>query len=308
MTARCFKFLRVSRVAVVISVASCFLATTPGFAATAAPSPSADDVSSTSASVRLLRQKQQYFLALIEATTLMAQLKADPKSKEVAKDAIDELRLLQAATIYDLNDQNTALELLRTLAEDKTSKQQKPAAMLGVFWGNPSLATSLKPEALARLQAWTVRDDSAAFADAIQRSETQNAYSAMSSIGNKSPLTQETKRNLSDLQLKLKRERPYSPAAAAWMSVFVPGLGQAYAGAYQSAAIAFTLNAIFLATAIENFRNDRPATGIAASAVFSITYVGNITGAYSVAANKNELARTEIDRSIKTLLLPELSF
>lgn len=70
-----------------------------------------------------------------------------------------------------------------------------------------------------------------------------------------------------------------SAVLAGSLSAILPGTGQIYNGNYQSAALSFVLNALFLAATIELQQKGLYATSIAAGAVFSITYVGNIVSA-----------------------------
>ncbi|MFZ4402631.1 MAG: hypothetical protein ACOYOK_00890 [Pseudobdellovibrionaceae bacterium] len=66
------------------------------------------------------------------------------------------------------------------------------------------------------------------------------------------------------------------PWLAGSMSAILPGLGQVYNGNYQSAAISFVLNSLFLATALELSNKGLNTSAVAAGLIFSFTYTGNI--------------------------------
>lgn len=70
-----------------------------------------------------------------------------------------------------------------------------------------------------------------------------------------------------------------SPLLAGTMSALLPGSGQAYTGSWQSGAMAFLLNALFLSSTIELADKDLHATSLVSGVVFSITYIGNILNA-----------------------------
>ncbi len=77
-----------------------------------------------------------------------------------------------------------------------------------------------------------------------------------------------------------------NPGLAASLSI-IPGLGQTYLGTYQSAAISFTLNSLFLLAAKDFERQKQYGAAAASYMVFSITYVGNILNTYRSANNIN---------------------
>jgi hypothetical protein len=78
---------------------------------------------------------------------------------------------------------------------------------------------------------------------------------------------------------KLKLDQPKNPWVAGGLSTIIPGAGQIYTGAYQSAAVAFTLNALFYSATLELQRKGLQSTSLASGLVFSIVYFGNIFNA-----------------------------
>ena len=96
-----------------------------------------------------------------------------------------------------------------------------------------------------------------------------------------------------------------SPVFASLASTALPGAGQAYVGTWQSAAVSFILNSLFLATTLELARKDLPVAAVASGMVFSVTYIGNILNANDAAKRFNENARVRSEDSLKKTLFPE---
>lgn len=89
-------------------------------------------------------------------------------------------------------------------------------------------------------------------------------------------------------------------------SALIPGLGQAYNGNYQSAALSFIINSLLLATTIELNRNNLDVAALTAGLLFSITYTGNIVGTVesSKTINRNYL-EPELE-NLRREIIPEL--
>lgn len=95
---------------------------------------------------------------------------------------------------------------------------------------------------------------------------------------------------------------------AGTLSAVLPGAGQAYTGAWQSAAMAFLLNALFLSATVELQDQGLYATSLASGVIFSITYIGNIFNAAKSAEVINEQAQKSLIESEKRQKFPELYF
>ena len=107
---------------------------------------------------------------------------------------------------------------------------------------------------------------------------------------------------------KWKAELPIakSKSLAAGLSAVLPGAGQAYTGSYQSAAMAFLLNALFLSATLELQKKELRATSLASGLVFSIVYVGNILNAAHTADVYNTNLNQPLIDAKKDQLFPEL--
>lgn len=101
-------------------------------------------------------------------------------------------------------------------------------------------------------------------------------------------------------------ENRKSPALAGALSAIIPGAGQAYVGAWQSAAYSFLINALFLSAALELQNKDLHASALTAGVVFSVTYIGGIISAAQSAKTYNTNQTSQLDAKMYQELFPEL--
>lgn len=119
--------------------------------------------------------------------------------------------------------------------------------------------------------------------------------------------TQEMQRVDSFQQWKETLPNQKSPALAGTLSAILPGAGQAYTGSWQSGAMAFVLNALFLSATLELQDKDLHATALASGVVFSITYLGNILNAAESARIYNQNYYAPKIEEEKAKRFPELT-
>ncbi|MBP9841555.1 MAG: tetratricopeptide repeat protein [Simkaniaceae bacterium] len=93
--------------------------------------------------------------------------------------------------------------------------------------------------------------------------------------------------SLSELMASYEKEKKSVPRAQIY-NALLPGAGYAYVGQKQSAFTAFTLNALFIAAAVEFFRHGYIAAGIITTTFESGWYFGGIYGAGEAAKLYNE--------------------
>ncbi|AZZ36993.1 hypothetical protein CIK05_09370 [Bdellovibrio sp. qaytius] len=98
-----------------------------------------------------------------------------------------------------------------------------------------------------------------------------------------------------------------SPTVAGTLSAFIPGAGQAYTGSWQSGAMAFVLNALFLSATLDLVDHDLHAAALASGVVFSITYLGNILNAAESARVYNQNYYAPAIEAEKAKRFPELT-
>jgi hypothetical protein len=148
---------------------------------------------------------------------------------------------------------------------------------------------ALAPDAAARLAVLAAVDDGDAF-----RARSAGLDAALRDAAGKA-------------HGDYRRARGKSPTAAALMSAVLPGAGQAYAGSWQAAGIAFVLNAVLIGATVELADRElylgAATTGLAAS----VFYVGNILNAADLAERRNHVASRPAYRALEELLVPETS-
>lgn len=95
-----------------------------------------------------------------------------------------------------------------------------------------------------------------------------------------------------------------SPRLAGTLSAVLPGAGQMYTGRWSDGLIAFTVNALLIATTVEAFENDMPVLGATTAVFASGWYLGNIYSAVNTAHRHNQ--RMETHRLLDWLRALEL--
>ena len=85
-----------------------------------------------------------------------------------------------------------------------------------------------------------------------------------------------------------------SPALAGTLSAIIPGSGQLYLGRKQDALVAFLLNGVFIAGAMESFRKGEDATGAILLFFEAGWYAGNIYSATSGAHKYNKKSKEDL--------------
>jgi hypothetical protein len=105
---------------------------------------------------------------------------------------------------------------------------------------------------------------------------------------------------------RYQRRHAKRPWLAGTLSAVVPGLGQAYAGSWESAAVSFVLNGVLIGATVELARRDFYAASTVTGLAGSVFYVGSILSAADLARRRNERAAEPDRRELERLLVPEL--
>lgn len=205
-------------------------------------------------------------------------------------EAADQLRYAYALSMHRLGEPSEVLSTTRLLVSTGTPAAARRARLLEAL-AEPALARVQAPEDRARLALWQLRLQPAPFARELQ--------AAAPLLGPQAP-------QLRELAHALHTRPTRSALAAGLLSGVVPGLGQAYVGAWQSAAVALLLNALFLGATLDLLRRDLPFAAGAAGLVFSVTYVGNIVNAVEAAGLHDRAQRRDAEEALERALLPEL--
>jgi hypothetical protein len=99
-----------------------------------------------------------------------------------------------------------------------------------------------------------------------------------------------------------------SPWVAGLSNLVLPGAGYAYLGMWQTAALSALLTGVCIGSAIELYQHRLYASGAAMAMVGSVFYMGGALGASRSANDINQKNRKETTQSLRSILLPELTF
>ncbi|MGZ3695496.1 MAG: hypothetical protein ACXWQO_15400, partial [Bdellovibrionota bacterium] len=105
------------------------------------------------------------------------------------------------------------------------------------------------------------------------------------------------------LKVELSHLRPdysdiKSPLLAGLASGIIPGAGQAYTGMYQTAAISFVLNGLFLLSTVELAKKKLGFSATITGIAFSTVYLGNIISAVQGAKALNRAHSNQEDEKL----------
>jgi hypothetical protein len=174
------------------------------------------------------------------------------------------------------------------LARDKLieSHLEQKNLLLSLLWSDP---VSLDSDTAKRLRVWTDRKD-----ERLALTEARSLN-----------LAPDEMKSLDDLSAHVQKQS-VSPTIAAISSAILPGAGQAYVGAYQSAVLSFLLNGILAGTTVAFAKKDLPVPAALAGVLCSFTYVGGIVGANEAAQIRNRAAQNPFDAQLFGDLFPAL--
>lgn len=224
----------------------------------------------------------QFLLAAMKASSLLKS--SCNESDRVASKQIYSLSL------FRLGEKDEALLALEGVEKEETGESRRRLLFVRSYLlGVPTdLLTSFDR---GRLSLWNAREDETAFRSEFARFEGEPTYRA----------------SLAEMHREYRETRVKSPLVAGLASALIPGAGQAYNGAWQSAGLSFVLNSIFLWATIEFIDRKQAGAAIASGTIFSVTYLGNILSAAEGAQSVNRQARKPREEKLKKFLLPEIT-
>ncbi len=124
----------------------------------------------------------------------------------------------------------------------------------------------------------------------MEAGQWREASQTFARVGEQSPL-RETALDLADKSMEGLDIPRKSPGAAGVMAGVLPGLGHAYCGRYQDAAVSFLINGAFAWAAVEAFDQDHEVLGGILGFLELGFYSGNIYSAVNCAHKHNKNAR-----------------
>jgi hypothetical protein len=208
------------------------------------------------------------------------------------------LRVLDALSLLELDEPGRAQGLLSRVAADSADPSATRAASVILTWsflkqGDAAAfgqrLQALPPPARLRLGLLSRVDDEAAFGRLLDTAPA-------------GALPPETAALASPVRGARRTKRPW---LAGLLSALVPGAGQAYAGSWQGAAVAFVLSSTFVAATAELAARRMYFPAVAAGVGASFFYVGNIFNAADLAARRDEMTAAAPYRTLETRLVPE---
>ena len=132
-----------------------------------------------------------------------------------------------------------------------------------------------------------------AFYDGIINFETDNMEKAMENF-NEYFSGYDTS-YINSLFTAANQNERMNPKKAMWMSIFVPGLGQAYAGEYEEAANSFLINTVILSLYFYVALTYNPLQGlIAVIPWFQRYYIGGINKSQKITKEKKKAVKEQI--------------
>lgn len=203
--------------------------------------------------------------------------------------------LVSALALVELDDSAQALQSLSEgLSADRDPRLGAALAWIHLRQGDQqafarALARLPAPTRL-RLEALSAAEETGPFAERARRLPDPLGPAALAAGA--------------DLQRALTSRRPW---LAGSLSAVLPGAGQVYAGSWQSAAVAFVLNAVMIGATVELARHRLYATAAASGTLASVFYVGSIVNAADLARRRNQAAALPHRQRLQHLLVPEVN-
>ncbi len=202
--------------------------------------------------------------------------------------------LLDALALTRLEEHQRAYHLLQSLSLDAGPIASRAGVLAAWSLAKGGFSTNTAVAALSRQDAARVQ----VFAR-LHRGDTPGKQVDM--------LSTELQRSVTEGYARLEEQQSKRPWLAGLLSAALPGLGQVYAGSWQSAGVSLVINGVLIASTVELARNDLYFAAATTGMASSIFYVGNILNAADLAGRYNETASMPQKEQLERLLVPEAS-
>jgi hypothetical protein len=206
--------------------------------------------------------------------------------------------ILDALSLMELDEHERARALLIAVpqqSQDVTVRERAAVVLAWSFLRDGDRAafqqrlSALPAEPRLRLELLSKTDDEPAFQQLL-------------AVTNQDRLRADVAPLVADLRAARRTKRPW---LAGVLSAVIPGAGQAYAGSWQGAAVAFVLNATLIGATGELAARRLYLPAVAAGVAASFFYVGSIFNAADLATRRNETAASVPARALEDRLVPE---
>ena len=199
-----------------------------------------------------------------------------------------EARFSYLLAMYHMGETKEILDQLEYLDVGKSYTHYKSLLFYGFVFNK--VFPEFKDIDLERFSIWSSRNDKDLFEKELMNSSLEDS----------------SKHLILKTHLKYWSYPKKNPVLAGILSI-IPGLGQIYTESYQSAMVALMINALFALAVVELFVRDLYYTGIGASLVLSVTYIGNILNAVNSAHQFNRSSSKPYLDRLQNTLFPEFA-
>ena len=200
----------------------------------------------------------------------------------------NEARFSYLLAMYHMGETKEILDQLEYLDAGKSYTHYKSLLFYGFVFNK--VFPEFKDVDLERFSIWSSRNDKDLFEKKLMNSSLEDS----------------SKHIILKTHLKYWSYPKKNPVLAGILSI-IPGLGQIYTESYQSAMVALMINALFALAVVELFVRDLYYTGIGASLVLSVTYIGNILNAVNSAHQFNRSSSKPYLDRLQNTLFPEFA-
>lgn len=191
----------------------------------------------------------------------------------------------QSKSLIELDEKGEAIKLLNKINLEADSQKLKEKSRLLIAFHNKEKQSQLLPDEKKLFFLW----------------ENRRHPEQLKKELDSSSLKENKANQLYTLSRELENNAK-KPWVAGTASAFLPGLGQVYNGHYQSAAMSFILNALFLGSTLEFAKRDQLWATLTAGTVWSVVYVGGIVSAVRGSQKSNQLNSLEKELKFQNIL------
>jgi hypothetical protein len=206
--------------------------------------------------------------------------------------------ILDALSLMELDEHERARALLIAVTQQSRDATMRERAAVLLAWS--FLRDGDRAAFQQRLP--TLPAEPRLRLDLLSRADDEPAFQRLLGAAGRDRLRPDVGPLVADLRAARRTKRPW---LAGVLSAVIPGAGQAYAGSWQGAAVAFVLNATLIGATGELATRRLYLPAVAAGVAASFFYVGSIFNAADLATRRNDTAASAPARALEDRLVPE---